>query len=497
MIARTLDEQLRAAARRDPAGQAVVAEGQELSFASLDNSADGAASALAALGVERGDRVAVMLPNGLDAVTAIYGVIRSGGALTPLNPDLKREKLHAILADSQPRVLLCDAEREETARAAAGDGPTEVRLLDSLSPQGAPPPPPVSVDLGCVVYTSGSTGEPKGVMHSHANMAFVAGAITDSLGLDASDRTLSVLQLSFGYGLYQLFTSVLAGGTLVLEPGIGLAGRLVKLLDEERITVLPGVPTVFGVLLSLPGIEDRQLGDLRLLTNAGAPLPEATGRRLRAAFPGAELCTMYGQTEAQRICCMPPGGYDERPASSGLPVPGTEAWIEDEGGERLPAGEVGELVVRGAHVMHGYWGGSDRGGERLRPGRWPWERVLATGDLFRIDEAGYLYFESRSDDVFKSRGEKVVPREVEEVLHAAPGVREAAVVGVPDELLGNAVHAHVAPEAGEQLEAAALKRYCAERLEGHLIPKKVVVHTELPRNASGKIDKRALAAPEA
>ena len=159
----------------------------------------------------------------------------------------------------------------------------------------------------------------------------------------------------------------------------------------------------------------------------------------------------------------------------------------------LGPGEVGELMIRGAHVMQGYWGDPEATAERLRPGRWPWERVLASGDLFRSDEEGYLYFVGRRDDLIKSGGEKVVPREIEDVLHAAPGVREAAVVGIPDRLLGQAVHAHVSPQAGAELDEAALRAYCAEHLEDYKVPRRIVIHEELPRTSNGKIDRLALA----
>jgi acyl-coenzyme A synthetase/AMP-(fatty) acid ligase len=323
-------------------------------------------------------------------------------------------------------------------------------------------------------------------------MAFVTGSIAESLDLGPADRVLSVLQLSFGYGLYQLFTCVHVTATLVLEPGFAFAGRVVKLLSDERITVMPGVPTVFGVLLSLKGLGDHDLPDLRLLTSAGAALPQAMGRRLREALPQAGVCPMYGQTEAQRICYLPSEEFDRRPTSAGIPIPGTEAWIRGEDGEPVGPGETGELVVRGPHVTQGYWEDDELSGKRISPGRSEDERVLFTGDLFRADEDGFLYFQSRSDDVFKSRGEKVVPREIEEVLHAASGVREAAAVGVPDEILGAVVHAHVAPLPGHELDEGALRRHCAEHLEDHMVPKRVVIHDELPRIGSGKIDKRTL-----
>jgi acyl-CoA synthetase (AMP-forming)/AMP-acid ligase II len=202
---------------------------------------------------------------------------------------------------------------------------------------------------------------------------------------------------------------------------------------------------------------------------------------------------MYGLTECKRVLYLPPEQLDVRPSSVGIPIPGTEVWVEDANGNVAGPGEVGELIVRGAHVMQGYWGDPELTSQRLRPGRWPWERVLATGDLFRSDEEGYLYFVGRDDDLIKSRGEKVVPREVEAVLEAAPGVAEAAVVGVRHRLLGQAVHAHVAPRPGHELDDAELRRHCAERLEDYMVPQRVTIHDALPRTPHGKIDREALA----
>jgi acyl-CoA synthetase (AMP-forming)/AMP-acid ligase II len=308
-----------------------------------------------------------------------------------------------------------------------------------------------------------------------------------------ADRVLCVLQLSFGYGLCQLLTCVRVGATLVLEEGFSFPGRIVQLLEDQRITGFPAVPTIFQVLVSLRGLADRELRDLRFLTNAGASLPEATVDAVRRMFPGAQLYLMYGLTECIRVSYLPPDRLDA-PTSSGIPIPGTDAWVAGVGGREAEIGEVGELMVRGPHVMHGYWRDPERTAERLRRGRWPWEPTLATGDLFLRDAEGLLHWVGRTDDLIKCRGEKVYPREVEEILHAIEGVREAAVVGVPDRLLGQAVHAHVAPEDGFELDPMALRRECAECLEVHKVPGRISVHDELPRTARGKVDRRALIA---
>jgi acyl-CoA synthetase (AMP-forming)/AMP-acid ligase II len=434
------------------------------------------------------------MSNGIPMAVAVYAVLRAGAAFSPISPEIVPAKLERILVDVGAAAVVCEADTRERVEAGAPEGVTIVdgEAVADPSP-GSRFAPMVGPDLAAVMYTSGSTGEPKGVTLTHGNMAFVADSIIESIDMEGSDRVLCVLPLYFGYGLYQMLACIRLGATLVLEPGFGAAGRVIQLFEEQRITGFAAVPTIYQLLLTLPGLGEREFPHLRFLTNAGAGLPTPVVGAVREAFPGARLYLMYGQTECQRVCRLLPEEVDQNPSSVGTAIPGTEAWVEDEDGEVAAPGIVGELMVRGPHVMQGYWGNEEATRRRLRPGRWPWERVLATGDLFRADDRGYLYFVGRRDDIIKSRGQKVAPREVEDVLHEFPGVRDAAVVGVPDRLLGEAVHAHVAAEAGVELDANELRRHCAGSLESHMVPKRVVIHDELPRIGSGKIDRRKLA----
>ena len=494
---RALGDDLRAVAMQDPQRVALVTRSGRLSDGELDRLADGVAAGLAGIGVRRGDRVAIVLPNGAEAAVGIYGVLRAGAAFSPINPTMKHDKLAHVLANSGAAAVLCDDDRAPTviaARERAGATRVVTDVGELATSAGPPPPAPVSVDLAAVIYTSGSTGDAKGVTLTHSNMTFAADSIIEYLGMRPDDVVLSGLPLSFDYGLYQLLMSIRVGGTLVLEPSFAFPGRIVQLLEEEEVTGFPGVPTVFEVLLSLRGLEERELPALRFLTNTAAALSAPMVERLRRTFPNARLYSMYGLTECKRTTYLPPDQLDLRPTSVGIAIPGTEVWIEDTDGNRLGPGEVGELMIRGAHVMQGYWNDPEATAGCLRPGRWPWERVLASGDLFRSDEDGYLYFVGRRDDLIKSGGQKVVPREIEDVLLGAAGVREAAVVGVPDRLLGHAVHAHVSTASGASLDEATLRSYCASRLETHLVPQRIVIHQELPRTANGKIDRLSLAA---
>lgn len=507
MTCRALDDDLRAAAARSPAHTAIVAGDRRLSYAELDRAVDAFAAGLQELGVTRGERVAVILPNGAEAAIAIYGILRAGAAFSPLNPTVKADKLGYVLANCDAAAVVCDGGLLELVAAArehapmvrlviaAGAAPGDALSFDAIAGgEGRPGPGALEVDLAAIIYTSGSTGAPKGVTLTHRNMTFAAGSLVEYLEMTERDRVLCVVPLSFDYGLYQLIMAVRVGATLVVERGFAFPGRVVELLERERITALPAVPSIFQVLTSLRGLAERALPDLRIVTNTGAALSTATIAAIRRTFPGAQLYSMYGLTECKRVSYLPPDQLDERPGSVGIAIPGTEVWLSDEQGRELGAGEVGELMVRGPHVMQGYWNDPEATRERLRPGRWPWERVLATGDLFRRDEQGYLYFVGRTDDIIKSRGEKVAPKEVEEVLHSAPGVHAAAVVGASDELLGAAVHAYVVAEDGHELDPTALRRHCASHLEDYMVPQRIVVRDTLPTTPNGKVDRRALAA---
>jgi long-chain acyl-CoA synthetase len=499
MTVRTVDEALRRVARRTPDAVALVTDTRATRYADLATGAAAVATGLERLGLRRGDRVVVALPNGLEAVLALYGVLAAGGIVVPASPGLKADKLRFVLEHSDASVLLGTPAIAGAAGGlvptviAGGEGPAPAMSFAELTADvESPRLRHIDLDVAAIVYTSGSTGRPKGVTLTHGSLVFVMDSICEYLEMSGEDRILSVLPLAFGYGLSQLLTCVNVGARLVLEDGLGLPGRMLARLAELRITGMAGVPTIFRLLTSHPAADGTLFPDLRFLTNAGAGLPTTTGAAIRKRFPGARLYAMYGQTECIRVCYLPPEEFDEYPGSVGVPIPGTEVWIEDEDGVEVADGEIGELVVRGSHVMQGYWKDPAGTSLKLREGKSRWERVLRTGDLFRRDDAGRLWFVSRTDDIIKSRGEKVAPREIEDVLHRVDAVAEVAVVGVPDDLLGEAVEAHVAPHDGCRLDPRALRRHCAEQLEDHLVPKRVIVHPALPKTPNGKIDRRAL-----
>jgi acyl-coenzyme A synthetase/AMP-(fatty) acid ligase len=278
----------------------------------------------------------------------------------------------------------------------------------------------------------------------------------------------------------------------VLERSFDLPGQVLNTIVREGVTVFPGVPTMFAMLAKLRSPERWDLTGVRTITSTGSVLSREQVAWLRGAFPRAQIFSMYGLTECKRCTYLPPVNLDRKPDSVGVAIPGNEIWLVDAEDRVLAAGEVGELVVRGPTVMAGYWRRPEETARCLRPGPKPGELVLYTGDLCRLDDDGYLYFVSRMDDVIKSRGEKVAPAEVEAALRSSPGVLEAAVVGRPDGVLGQAIHAYVVVGNRSQVTPAGLRAACRERLEPFMVPQAIEIVDAMPRTANGKIEKAAL-----
>lgn len=498
-------------AERSPDKVALICEGHRLTYSHLDAMANRLANALRANGVQRGDRVAVYLNNSVESVVAIFAALKAGGVFVVINHTTKHEKLAYILNNCQATALITDARKDELANDMMVECPSiRICILCSKGSNGVqqhgslltfnaiqadyPPerPPQVNIDLdlACLIYTSGSTGDPKGVMSDHSNVVFAASSIISYLENRQDDIVINVLPLSFDYGLYQLLMVFKFGGTLVLEQSFAYPAAILKRMEEEHVTGFPGVPTVFAILLRMD-LSPYDLSSLRYLSNTAAALPPSHIMELREKFHWATLYSMYGLTETKRTLFLPPDQLDKRPGSVGIAIPGTEVWIEDEAGNRLGPGDTGELIVRGRHVMRGYWGDAESTARRYRPGHLPGERLCYTGDLFRMDEDGYLYFVSRKDDIIKTRGEKVAPKEVENVLYGIKGVVEAAVVGVPDPILGQVPKAVIVVD-GVELSEAQVIAHCRSHLEDFMVPKYVEFRSELPKTSSGKIKKTHL-----
>ncbi len=510
-----LHDALDEAARLRPDHVGLVCDGQRLTWAELNQRSNALANTLEQRGVVRGDRVMIFGDNVVETVIAFWGGLKANAVVSVVNPQTRAGKIEYLLGDARPSALISEARLHphfaEPARTCPHLRTTLVsgnlesvdleRLPGGLAFEtaiaaGNPEAPPrrrcIDIDLASIIYTSGSTGEPKGVMHTHRSMRVAAASITTYLENDPSDVILGVLPLSFDYGLYQMIMAAWIGGRLVLERSFAYPAQIFDRIEEERVTGFPGVPTMFAMMADMPGLASRDLRSIRYFTSTAAALSVKHIDHLRRLCPDARVYSMYGLTECKRVSYLPPEDLERKPTSVGIPIPNTEVWVVDEEGRRLPAGQVGQLVVRGGTVMLGYWEKPEATDRKLKPGLLPGERVLYTGDYAWIDEEGYLYFVGRMDDIIKCRGEKVAPREVEDVLERLPGIREAAVVGVPDPVLGQAVKAFVVPNDGVTLEPRAIQRACMRYLESYSVPKEIVVVDDLPRTITGKIKKTEL-----
>lgn len=515
-----LQDTLAQTAARAPNDEALVVGGQRYRYGQIQFMVDRIAEVLRRRGVQPGDRVVVMLHNGVEAIVSYYAAMKAGAVFVPISPLIKRDRLEYILRDAEPSGLVTDERGFRTYRSVAvhvpeipgcivcgtreqedGDSaPASFAkaildpIPDSYGCTGVPSR--IDQDLAAIIYTSGSTGRPKGVMLTHINMLSASSSIIEYLGLSATDNILCALPLSFDYGLYQVLMAFRLGAKVTLERSLAFPAAVLDTMALERVTVFPGVPTAFTILLGMESLMSFDLSALRIITNTGAALSRRQITEIRWAFPQARLFSMYGLTECKRVSYLPPEELDRRPDSIGRGMPNQEAYLVDESGRRLEWGATGELVIRGSHVMRGYWRKPDETAACLRPGPCPGERVLYSGDLFRSDDEGYLYFVGRRDDMIKSGAEKVSPREVENVLHALEGVSEVAVIGVPDPLLGEAVKAFVVLRPGACYSERDILRYCAGHLEHHMVPRHIEIVQSLPRTDTGKIAKKELASME-
>jgi acyl-CoA ligase (AMP-forming) (exosortase A-associated) len=476
------------------------------------------ARGLVAAGVERLGRVAVFLEKRWETVASLFGAMHAGCVMVPINPTLKARQVRHVLRDSGARVFITSPSRLAALGSILADCPALNRLVlvDGDGPATAPVPdgietldwsalgrnaaPPlhraIDADMAAILYTSGSTGLPKGVAFSHRNLVAGAESVNAYLGNGPDDRLLAALPLSFDAGFSQLTTGFAAGARISLLNYL-LPRDLVRAIAEERITGLTGVPPLFAQLVRADWPADVGQS-LRYLANTGGHMPRAVLERMRRAAPQAEVFLMYGLTEAFRSTYLPPAELDRRPDSIGKAIPNNEILVVDDQGAPCPPGVVGELVHRGSTVALGYWNDPAGTAARFRPapptadGLPTGERAVWSGDLVRRDGDGFLYFVGRRDDMLKTSGYRVSPTEIEEIAYGFPGVAEAAAVGLPDEILGQTIVLVVAPAADATPDTAALLDRFKSEAPSHMVPRRIVVLAALPHGPNGKIDRGAL-----
>jgi amino acid adenylation domain-containing protein len=457
---------------------ALIAAGNSFSFTELNEYANGLAFQFKEQGIEEGDRVVIALGNTVETIIAFWATLKAGAIACPIGLDVAAKKLDYIMHDSGAKLCLNQESLDQfNLRHAMQKRPALMR---------------VSSDLASILYTSGSTGEPKGVMLSHENMLAALLSLNTYLQYRKEDKVVCVSPLSFDYGLYQMLMSISQGAELHLFKNLLLPSSLLKSIEKNKLTVLPGVPTLYSVLFEHSSLGDFDLSSIRMVTNTGAAMTLRHIDMTKALFPQAQIFSMYGLTECKRCTYLPPQDLDRKPNSVGIAIPHTSIWIADEHGEPLPANQVGQLIVEGKTVMQGYWNKPDATQQKIprKPGQ------LFTGDYGYIDEEGYFYFVGRMDDMLKCRGQKVSPKELEDILIQMDGVKEVAVIGVPDTDESDAIYLHIAPFAKDGLSEVAVREYCLSHLSSHQQPKKIMLHDALPKSENGKINKQILKRPQ-
>jgi len=519
-------EWLNRSARRFPDKEALVYGQQRLTYRNLDHRTDYLAVALQDIQVKRQDRIIVFLDNTPETVISLYGILKAGGVFIILAGSVKGAKLRYILENSGAEVLITYTNKAGVVTNALSQIQREIKTI-WIGPKKQIPNKftqsslswdeifsdfsdtveenqingqltrCIDVDLATLIYTSGSTGEPKGVMSTHHSMISAARSIIQYIGNEQDDIILNALQLSYSYGLYQIIMAVMFGGTVVLEQSFMYLHNILTRISEEKVTGFPIVPTMVAMLLKMRDLSGYDLSSLRYITNAGSALPVEHIHSLQKLLPHVRIFSMYGLTECIRVCYLPPEELEKRPSSVGKAMPNCEVFVVDEEGNEVAPGKTGELIIRGSNVMQGYWKDPELTAKTYKERQYPGERMLYSGDYFRKDDSGFLYFLDRKDDMIKSKGERISAKEVENTLCALEGVAEAAVIGVPDEILGQAVMAYIVPVTSYELTEKQVMRYCAENMETFMVPKRVEFIEELPRTLNGKIDKKQLKTMEA
>ncbi|HNQ73164.1 MAG TPA: class I adenylate-forming enzyme family protein [Verrucomicrobiota bacterium] len=492
-----------------PGRRAVWHNGVWKTYGELNHQANQLAAFLGALGVRPGDRVAILLENSFDFIVAHFGALKANAVEVSLNTKLPADDLKRLLFDCEARVLIAANKFVRQWAAILDDLPALQHVileqdLQRVAPKNvskslhfltgiyegtsgaAPTVQRMDLDLASLIYTSGSTGEPKGVMLSHLNLTSNTRSIVEYLGLRPEDRMMVVLPFYYIYGRSLLYGHFLSGGALVIDNGFAFPITVLDRMRDLEATGFAGVPSTFSILLRKTDLKTRQFPALRFVTQAGGGMAPALQQEVVAAFPQAKVFIMYGSTEASpRLTYVEPEMLPKKWGSVGRAIPNVEVVVLDEQGDRVPRGTPGEIAARGPNIMMGYWKSPTATAEALRHG------YYHTGDLGYEDADGYIFLTGRRRDIIKVGGNRVSAKEIEDAVLEINGVLETAVIGVPDELLGEAIKAYVV-RCQPALTAAMVLDHLGRRLPAYKLPKWVEFCNDLPKTQSGKILKSAL-----
>ncbi len=471
------------------------------SYSEIDDAANALANYLRDRGVRRGDRVAFLLENGFEYVVTYYAVLKAGAVAVGLNTETTADTLHYLLKNCGARVFISDKNFKKHLKPIArqlkrldalvlvrplGDFPDADIFNTTLEsyPAESPAVRLINLDLAAIVYTSGSTGKPKGVTLSHLNIVTNTESIIAYLRLTAADRMLVVLPFYYIYGLSLLNTHFAVGGSLVIENRFAFPNVALNSMEEHEVTGFAGVPSTFAILMAKTNIRERRLPKLRYVTQAGGAMAPTLQKEVARTLSPARLIIMYGATEASaRLSYLAPEDLERKWGSIGKAIPNVDLFVADEKGRELPAGERGEIVARGANIMRGYWRDQKETRMVLRHG------LYFTGDLGRMDEEGYIFVVGRSKDMIKQGANRISAKEIEEKILEHENVLEVAVIGRPDDLLGEAIDACVVLKEKSENWREELEAFVREKLPPFKHPRYYSLFESLPKNSSGKIMK--------
>lgn len=498
---------LEESARQYPDKTALIHERVRATYSQINAQANSLAHHLIGLGVQAGERVAILFDNSLNYVVSYYGVLKTGAVAVPLNTDLKVEGLKSILIELEPRCMISSAKFERLLQAAYieelqiphlmlsspqqrwAEGNLSISSLEDLTRDDTQNNPNIEIqesELSSIIYTSGSTGRPKGVKLSHQNIVSNTLSICQYLTLTFSDIQMVVLPFFYVMGKSLLNTHFAVGGTVVINNKFAFPASVLNEMVAEKVTGFSGVPSTYAYLLHrspLASYRDK-LSSLRYCTQAGGHMSRVIKESLTQALPPhTQIYIMYGATEASaRLSYLEPEHYAEKTDSIGKAIPGVTLRILNSRKQEVAPGEIGELTAQGPNIMQGYWKDPESTAKVLD------ENGYHTGDQAYRDEEGYFYIVGRRDELLKVGGHRVNLREIEDVLMESGLLVETAVFGVPDDLLGRKIVAITVPKSKNCTEKEILG-YCARKLAKFQVPSKAVLTRLLPKSASGKIDR--------
>jgi long-chain acyl-CoA synthetase len=511
---RILGEALILSTLRNPSKCVIINKNIEYTYSMLRECAEKLASYLVNSGIKKGDRVAVYMNNSWEAAVSIYGITISGAVFLIINPQTKAKKLEYILKDSGALTLISESLMIHEFLKIYGNAPNLHEIIINEGTNRLPIqcnikitdfkkiflsndplfdfPTVIPNDLAAIIYTSGSSGVPKGVMMTHQSMVFTSWSLIEYLRLTEEDRIILFLPLAFDYGLYQLLMAVTLGAFLIVEPSFTLPNFLYKQIERYKATIFPGVPMIYAIMIETYKSKGLCFDHVKKITNTGAALPSEFIGYLKKIFPNALIFKMYGLTECKRVCYLEPELIDIKTESVGKAIPGTEVFLLSPEGNHVPIGESGILHIRGPHIMLGYWKNEKLSKTMLKPGNLPGEKILCSNDWFKMDEENFLYFLGRTDDIIKSRGEKVSPIEVENIIYTIKGIKQVSVIGISDLIIGEAIIAFVTTFNQYALNEKEILKVCNLNLEPFMVPQKIIFLNEMPKCHNGKIDKKKL-----